>query len=122
MPSLAAAPSWPETRPRAAASAASITSRSRFARSCVVGPSRDHADVGAYGLGAADPLELSLLEHAEKRNLGVRRQILDLVEEERPALGHLEAAGAALHRAGESPFFVPEELRGDERLRDRCAV
>ena len=40
---------------------------------------------------AADALERPLLEDAEELDLGARRDVADLVEEERAALGQLEA-------------------------------
>ena len=55
----------------------------------------DHAHVGADGLGSADALERLLLEHAEQGDLRARGDVADLVEEERSALGHLEAAPAS---------------------------
>ena len=41
---------------------------------------------------AADALELALLEHPQELRLQVQRQLADLVEEERAAVGELEAA------------------------------
>ena len=55
----------------------------------------DHADVRPDGLGAADALERLLLEDPEQGHLGARRDVADLVEEERSALGQLEATAAA---------------------------
>ena len=43
-----------------------------------------------------DALELALLQHPQQRDLRLRRQLADLVEEERAAVGQLEAAGAPL--------------------------
>ena len=44
------------------------------------------------GARAADALELALLEHAQELHLGHRRELADLVEEQRAAVGQLEAA------------------------------
>ena len=44
---------------------------------------------------AADALELPLLEHPQQRELHLRRQLADLVEEDRPAVGQLEPAERA---------------------------
>ena len=41
---------------------------------------------------AAQPLELALLQHAQELRLGHRREVADLVEEQRAAVGQLEAA------------------------------
>ena len=56
---------------------------------------RDHAHVDANGLAAADALELALLQHAQQLDLHVQRHVADLVEEQRAAVGELEAAGRA---------------------------
>ena len=48
--------------------------------------------------------------------------LADLVEQKRPAIGELEAAHAPLHRAGERPFFVPEDFAFHERFRNGRAV
>ena len=70
----------------------------------------DDADVGADGRRPADALERALLEDAEERDLRARRDVADLVEEERAALGQLEAAAAARDGAGEGALLVAEEL------------
>ena len=55
---------------------------------------RDQAHVGVQRHRAADPLELAGLEHAQDLGLDRRRQLADLVEEQRAAVGQLEAARA----------------------------
>jgi hypothetical protein len=47
-----------------------------------------HVDLG--GLGAADPAHLALLEHAQELGLEIERQLAELVEEQRAAVGQLE--------------------------------
>ena len=71
---------------------------------------------------AADALERPLLEDAEQRDLRARRDVADLVEEERAALGHLEAAATTRDGAGERALLVAEELGEEERLDERRAV
>ena len=44
------------------------------------------------GLRAADALELALLQHAQQLRLQLERQLADLVEEQRAAVGQLELA------------------------------
>ncbi len=51
-------------------------------------------DVHFDGLGAAQALELALLEHAEQLHLRRRLDVADLVEENRAVLRELEAARA----------------------------
>ena len=61
-------------------------------------------------------------EHAKQLHLHGRRHVVDIVEEDRAAMRHLEAARAILDRAGERSALVAEELRLDERLgQDRAA-
>src|SRR4051812_23721578 len=71
---------------------------------------RDHAGVRVEDRGAADSLEFALLEDAEELRLGRVGQLADLVEEDRPAGGALEAAGALAVGAGEGAALVAEEL------------
>ena len=77
----------------------------------------DDADVDLDGLRAADPLEPALLEHAQQLGLHGQGDLADLVEEDRAAVGHLEAALALADRAGESAFLVAEQLAFQQRLR-----
>src|SRR5581483_11077732 len=71
-----------------------------------------HVD-GDFAL-ATDALELALLEDAEELDLRGARQLADLVEQERAAVGALEAAEVARRRARESSLLVPEELALEE--------
>ena len=73
-------------------------------------------------LGAAEPLELALLQHAQQLDLDVRVHVADLVEEQRAAVGPLEAPLLARRRAGERPFLVAEQLRLDQRVGQRRAA
>ena len=54
-------------------------------------------------IGRAMRSELPLLQHPQERKLGIRCSIADFVEEDGPAIGQFEAAGATLERAGEPP-------------------
>src|SRR5262249_62026548 len=67
-------------------------------------------------------VHLALLEHAEELGLDLERHLADLVEEERAAVGELEAAGPRRHRAREGAALVAEELALRQRGRDRRAV
>src|SRR5690349_4502060 len=55
---------------------------------------RDDAHVGSSRPRCPDTLELAALEDTEQLRLLRQRQISDLVEKQRAALGHLEPAGA----------------------------
>ena len=62
-------------------------------RSVAVGGG-DHAHVDAARRRAADAQHLALLQHAQQLGLEVGADLADLVEEQRAAVGALEAAGA----------------------------
>src|SRR2546422_829787 len=64
----------------------------------------------------------SLLEGAQDLGLGLEAHVADLVEEQRPPVGHLEPAAPPGQRAGEGALFVAEQLRLDELLGDGGAV
>src|SRR5581483_12074324 len=83
---------------------------------------RDDPDVDGDRLRPADPLELPILEHAEQLRLRLEGQLADLVEEERAAVGQLEAADAPRVGPREGALLVPEQLALDERRRERGAV
>jgi hypothetical protein len=71
---------------------------------------------------AADAIELAVGEHAQEPGLQVERHVADLVEEERSAVGLLEATAACRLRAGEGAALVAEQLRLEQVLRDRRGV
>ena len=71
---------------------------------------------------AADPLVGPLLHDAQQLGLQRRRQLPDLVEQERPAVGQREGALARRDRARERPALVPEQLAARQRRHDRRAV
>ena len=83
---------------------------------------RDHPDVDFQWLGAAKPLEFPLLEDPQQLHLGAEVDVADLVEQQRSAVGQLEAALLALLGAGERALFVAEELRLDQRFGQRSAT
>ena len=70
----------------------------------------------------ADPAHLAVLEHAQQLGLERDRHLGDLVEEERPAVRHLEAALALPDGAGERALLVAEDLALHQLGRDRGAV
>ena len=82
----------------------------------------DHAHVDGAGALLADALELALLQHAQQLGLQLERDLADLVEEQRAAVGELEAADAVAQRAGERALLVAEELALEQLARDRRAV
>src|SRR5690606_18975487 len=70
----------------------------------------------------ADPLDLAVLQDAKELGLKGEVELADLVEEDRAAVGLLEAPAVALGRAGERAALVAEERALDQVLRDRAAV
>src|SRR5690606_21593549 len=83
---------------------------------------RHEAHVHADRLDAAHALEYLLLERAEELHLHARRDLGDLVEEERALVRELEAPGLARHRAGEGAALVAEELGLEELGGDGRAI
>ena len=81
----------------------------------------DQADVDLVRL-AAEAFDLPVLQHAQELDLHVRRNLADLVEKERAAVGQREAPLVTRDRAGERAAFVAEQLRLEDRLGDRRAV
>jgi exopolyphosphatase/pppGpp-phosphohydrolase len=80
------------------------------------------AHVGPQGLPAPDALEGPILEEAQQLPLDLGREIADLVEEERAALGELDAPPHAPVGAREGAPLVAEEFALDERRRQRRGV
>jgi hypothetical protein len=83
---------------------------------------RDDPHVGPERLRGAHAAELPALEHPEEPDLRLQRHLADLVEEDRPAVGLLEVARAALDGAGVGPLLGAEQLALDEALGDGPAV
>jgi hypothetical protein len=70
----------------------------------------------------AEPADFSLLQDAQEIALRYRRQVADLVEEDRAAMRRLEDSGARPIGAGEGAAGVSEEVRKQQRLGERGAV
>src|SRR5262249_21381686 len=75
-----------------------------------------------YGLDAADPLELRLLQHAQKLDLHLNRNFADLVEKQRALIGQLETPWFRTDRARERALFVAEQLGLHQGLGNRSAI
>ena len=83
---------------------------------------RDQPDVDLARLGRSEPLELAGLDHAQQLGLLAERHVGDFVEEERAAVGELEAADAIDLRVGERALHVAEELRLEDALGHAAGV
>src|SRR6185436_7786492 len=82
----------------------------------------DQAHVRLDRLGAADPLELPLLQDTEQLHLRRQVDVADLVEKQRAAVRQLEAALLARFGAGEGAFLVAEQLGLDQAVGQRGAA
>jgi hypothetical protein len=98
---------------------AELARRDELLEGLVAGEDDAHVDLD--GLRAAHGLELAFLEDAQQLELHAGRGGVDLVEEDRPAVGREEAADLVGVRAGEGALDVPEELALQQRLGDAAA-
>ena len=83
---------------------------------------RERPDVDMLAPLGADALDLAALEHPQQLGLGLELQVADLVEEQRAAVGQLEAPDAPIGGAGERAALVAEHLALDQVARNRGAV
>ena len=78
---------------------------------------RDQSEVHLHRALSAQPLESPVFKHSQQLGLGDKRQVADLIEEQRAAVGELDASGLAIVGAGERAFFVAENLGLEEGVR-----
>jgi len=71
---------------------------------------------------ATDALHLPRFEHAQELGLKADVELADLIQEQRAAIGHLEAPLLAVGGASERAAFVTEQYAFDEIGRDGAAV
>ena len=79
----------------------------------------DQPYVGLDRFGAAHTLELALLQDAQQLHLRGEVDVANLVEEQRPAVGELEAAFLPRLGAGKRALLVAEQLRFDQAFGQR---
>src|SRR5208282_3673052 len=82
----------------------------------------DDAHIDLQRLAAAEPLDDLVLEEAQQLGLHAHRNVADLVEEHRSAVGALDLPDGLLDSAGEGALLVAEELALEQGLRDRGAI
>ncbi len=75
-----------------------------------------------HRLVVAHALQLAALHKAQQLGLQRQRHLADLVEKQCAPVGGLDAAHAALHRAGKGPAGMAEELGLKQRLGNRRAI
>ena len=81
-----------------------------------------HPHVNGNALARTQAHHFALLQHPQQLDLNGHRQITDFIEEQGAAIGLLEPAGLGAEGAGESAFFVAEQLGLDQGFRERTAV
>ena len=77
----------------------------------------DDADLDTCGVVCAQTRDLATVEKAQQPDLGFRRQVADLVDEQRRAVGQLQTTLAVALRVGECSTNVAEEFVIDLVLR-----
>src|SRR6266851_5405757 len=82
----------------------------------------DQADVDPDRAGAADAIDLTLLDGAQQLSLQARMHLADLIEQQRAAGRLLEFADSARDGPGEGALLVAEELGFQQVLGDCRAV
>ena len=83
---------------------------------------RHQADIQRSRCVAAKPAHFPRFQHAKQLRLKIQRQLADLVEEHRTAVGLFENPGPTRGRAGEGAHFVTEEFARDEVGIDGTAI
>ena len=83
---------------------------------------RNHPHVGAARLGFAHALVFALLKQTKQLRLNLKRQISDLVEEERSSVGCGNLTLRVGVRARECPFDVAKQLAFQELAREAWAA
>ncbi len=70
----------------------------------------------------ANPCNLALLDGAKQRDLAVRAEISDFIEEEGAALSQFKFARTLPMRPGECALLMPEQLTFEQPIGDRPAI
>src|SRR3546814_4923393 len=84
--------------------------------------SSDLTDVHLDRLGATDAVDHPLLDRAQQLGLQADIHLADFVEQQGAAVGLLELADAARHRAGKGTLLVAEQFGFQQGIGDRRAV
>ena len=83
---------------------------------------RHEAHVGAPRLDATHPTEGTGLDQAQQLHLLGQRNVADLVQEQRAAVGGFHEADLRGRRAGERTLLMAEQFVLEQRLRKARAV
>src|SRR5205085_4371106 len=82
----------------------------------------EHAHVHMERVVDADALHLAFLQHTQELRLDVKRQLSDLVEEQRRAVCGAELAEPFFVGSGERALLVAEQLALGDRLGKRGTI
>src|SRR2546430_13614500 len=82
----------------------------------------DQACIGSQSTRASQPFELPFLEHAQQLGLKLERDVADLIQKYRSAIGQFKAANALRDGARKSAFLMSEELAFQQACRNRRTV
>jgi hypothetical protein len=66
--------------------------------------------------------KFSLLKHAQQSHLRLKRKFADFVQKNGSPIGGLEMTSASLQGARKGALLVTEELGGNQRWWDGCAI
>src|SRR5258705_12622842 len=81
-----------------------------------------HSHVGLDRPVSADALKLVFLKHAQERDLSLRWKLANFVKKYRAPFSQFETAKPAPGCTRERAFFMTEQLRRNQRGRDRGAI
>src|ERR1043166_1493980 len=81
-----------------------------------------HAHIDSNATGAAQTLDLALLQHSQQFRLHHAVHVADLVQKQRPAVRLFELAQVTRSRARKRSLLVPEQLGFDQLTGHRGAV
>ena len=110
-------------RRRAHAEVEIVAKRSRFDhRAQVAIRRRDQPQINLVAMRRADRLNLVRLDRAQQLGLELERQLADLVQEQRAAVGRAEIALRFVARVGKGATHVTEQLRLGQRFDQVGAV
>ena len=97
------------------------TSGGHFGSQIAVGRGQK-AHMQAYRTLPAYPLYFALLDHPQQLGLHGSRHFRNFIQQQRTALRLLELAGMAAERTGKRAFFMPEQYRLEQALRNGSAI
>src|SRR5262249_10292954 len=70
----------------------------------------DHTDIDVNRLGSSNALELPLLQDPHERDLRVRQEFTDCIQEKCAAIGQFKTTEPSLRGAGEGSLLVAEQF------------